>query len=182
MKKLLLSALLVACFSGAAMADTVNFSVAPGFSGGSVNGFTFSSNWQNYGYGGSTEPFMEWYDQAHSVVYDAGTFNFTGMSVSGWPWANYGGGYGTTLNFDFKNASGTVIASGSLEAPLSNSFIQYNQSVNGVHEIYFHATNGFWPRLASIDTVAAVPEPETYAMLLAGLGLVGFAARRKQRM
>jgi hypothetical protein len=27
--------------------------------------------------------------------------------------------------------------------------------------------------------VAAVPEPETYAMLLAGLGLVGFAARRR---
>ena len=28
-------------------------------------------------------------------------------------------------------------------------------------------------------TIAAIPEPETYAMLLAGLGLVGFAARRK---
>ena len=28
-------------------------------------------------------------------------------------------------------------------------------------------------------TVASIPEPETYAMLLAGLGLVGFAARRK---
>ena len=29
--------------------------------------------------------------------------------------------------------------------------------------------------------VAPVPEPETYAMMLAGLGLMGFAARRKQR-
>jgi len=28
---------------------------------------------------------------------------------------------------------------------------------------------------------AAVPEPETYAMLLAGLGLVGFMARRKSQ-
>lgn len=28
--------------------------------------------------------------------------------------------------------------------------------------------------------VSAVPEPETYAMLLAGLGLVGFAARRRK--
>jgi hypothetical protein len=28
-------------------------------------------------------------------------------------------------------------------------------------------------------TVVAVPEPETYAMLMAGLGLVGFAARRR---
>jgi hypothetical protein len=30
-----------------------------------------------------------------------------------------------------------------------------------------------------ISGVTLVPEPETYAMLLAGLGLVGFAARRK---
>jgi hypothetical protein len=28
-------------------------------------------------------------------------------------------------------------------------------------------------------TVAAVPEPETFALLLAGLGLVGFVARRR---
>lgn len=30
--------------------------------------------------------------------------------------------------------------------------------------------------------IAAVPEPETYAMLLAGLGLVGFAAHRRRRI
>ena len=28
--------------------------------------------------------------------------------------------------------------------------------------------------------IAAVPEPETYAMLLTGLGLVGFASRRRR--
>lgn len=30
-------------------------------------------------------------------------------------------------------------------------------------------------------TVAPVPEPETYAMLIAGLGILGFSARRKQK-
>ena len=30
-------------------------------------------------------------------------------------------------------------------------------------------------------SVLAVPEPATYAMLLGGLGLVGFASRRKRR-
>lgn len=29
--------------------------------------------------------------------------------------------------------------------------------------------------------VAAVPEPETYAMMLAGLGLIGFSARRRKQ-
>jgi hypothetical protein len=32
----------------------------------------------------------------------------------------------------------------------------------------------------TVAAAAPVPEAETYAMLLAGLGLVGFAARRKR--
>ena len=32
------------------------------------------------------------------------------------------------------------------------------------------------------DSVPAVPEPETYAMLLAGLGLLGFIARRRKKI
>jgi hypothetical protein len=30
-------------------------------------------------------------------------------------------------------------------------------------------------------SIAPVPEPETWAMMAAGLGLVGFAARRRSR-
>lgn len=54
--------------------------------------------------------------------------------------------------------------------------------------------SGFWPGPGSISyveifnnasggggTVAMIPEADTYAMLLAGLGLVGFAARRRLR-
>lgn len=50
-------------------------------------------------------------------------------------------------------------------------------------ELKFGARND--PSFLRLDnvsvTVSAVPEPETYAMLMAGLGLVGFAARRRQR-
>lgn len=63
-------------------------------------------------------------------------------------------------------------------------------SWNGTENLNF---SGFWPTNGSIShiaiynnvtssgggSIAAIPEPETYAMLLAGLGLVGFAARRK---
>jgi Matrixin/PEP-CTERM motif len=35
--------------------------------------------------------------------------------------------------------------------------------------------------LYGVRTVTAIPEPETYAMLLAGLGLLGFAARRRKQ-
>lgn len=48
---------------------------------------------------------------------------------------------------------------------------------------------GFWPAQGAIShvaifstgTIAPVPEAETYAMLLAGLGLVGVAVRRRRR-
>lgn len=46
-----------------------------------------------------------------------------------------------------------------------------------------YATSGTWRFdmvTVSGDTIAAVPEPESYAMLLAGLGVMGFAARRRQ--
>lgn len=46
--------------------------------------------------------------------------------------------------------------------------------------VYFSATTangGYAPTL----TVAVVPEPETYAMMLAGLGLLGLAARRRKQ-
>jgi len=38
----------------------------------------------------------------------------------------------------------------------------------------------FSSRLSVLPVAAAVPDPETYAMFLAGLGLMGFAARRRK--
>lgn len=45
----------------------------------------------------------------------------------------------------------------------------------------YTGTDG-WDHYFRLDSsqVGAVPEPETYAMLLAGLGLLGFAARRRK--
>ncbi len=43
------------------------------------------------------------------------------------------------------------------------------------------ASHGILTDVSYNFSVTAVPEPETYAMLLAGLGLVGFAARRRKQ-
>lgn len=52
---------------------------------------------------------------------------------------------------------------------------------DGGQQAQFKAGNSNFTSFSSTDgLVSAVPEPTTYAMLLIGLGLLGFTARRKQ--
>jgi hypothetical protein len=50
--------------------------------------------------------------------------------------------------------------------------------VLGYNDSYHHAD---WDDLVIGVNIAPIPEPETYAMLLAGLGLMGFVARRRKK-
>jgi hypothetical protein len=50
---------------------------------------------------------------------------------------------------------------------------------NTLNLFYFDSNTG-GNRGSVLASVSAVPEPETYAMLLAGLGLMGFIARRRK--
>ncbi len=52
--------------------------------------------------------------------------------------------------------------------------------VNKVKAVYSNFANGYG-QVTYTFTAAPVPEPETYGMLLAGLALVGFVAKRSKR-
>ena len=84
-----------------------------------------------------------------------------------------GGSVSQSFQIDHSAASG----------PLSFSTFAFNSSFNNLTAVTFSASgsaqpiyNGF-----TVDNVVAVPEPETYAMMLAGLGLMGFFAKRKKQ-
>jgi hypothetical protein len=92
--------------------------------------------------------------------------------------AAYQDGYdinsGTYLPFSLM-VSGTV-KYGSLDWANTAEFVEFTAYQNG-HQLNRNefGINGDW------GAPVPVPEPETYAMLLAGLGLLGFMARRRKQ-
>ncbi|WMJ08306.1 PEP-CTERM sorting domain-containing protein [Nitrosomonas sp. sh817] len=141
------------------------------------------------------------------VVYDLGTqadgiaiweifgstgihSNFlTGSHYSTETWDGLSVLSGNTFNFSgldidlITTVAPPVVDSGTIPVPGGPSLA--NASVS----VYFSDGSFGTAELLEQDwnvsqdlAIAAVPEPETYAMLLAGLGLLGFAARRRQQI
>lgn len=86
------------------------------------------------------------------------------------------------LSYSFGALSGTVAAVQG--APLGNVWQQFTDRVylTGPTTLTFFATGTSDSLGGSLDNVSvtAVPEPETYAMMLAGLALMGSIARRRK--
>ena len=88
------------------------------------------------------------------------------------------------LNFTFGNLSGSVLANVA-GAASGNVWQQYTANVllsGGTTSLIFNAIGASDSLGGSLDNVSvtAVPEPETYAMMLAGLALMGTIARRRK--
>lgn len=87
------------------------------------------------------------------------------------------------LGFTFGSLSGQVLNT-TAGAPSGNVWQQYTGLVllNGPTSLMFYATGKSDSLGGSLDnvTVTAVPEPESYAMMLAGLALMGTIARRRK--
>lgn len=183
MKRVYLIAVMVLCLVFAVSAGATTVTFTPGanahLNGTSFGGFTFNGEWWTNN-DGRNAPYMEYYNQAHSLVYDAGTFTFNSMVLNGWPWENYGGGYGNILTMDFRALDGSLIAERTISLTLDNTWHAFAENIYGVHEIYFPATGGFWPRLDSITMDnSPVPEPSTFVLIAAGLAGLGILKRRR---
>lgn len=89
-------------------------------------------------------------------------------------WQDISDTAGVYAAFGYDSNTNTWLGeSGSQTGLLQVSFINYGSSA--LDGKFYAAVTA-----SGASTVAAIPEPETYAMLLAGLGLIGRIARRRQ--
>lgn len=142
---------------------------------GIINGASYSA----YGVSNGTNMLVFSNQSALTIARtDSGLFNLSSIDVGGWlglPAVN-----SAQLNITGHASSGDVLASSSLSTssfatlatPGFVNLASLTLSMSG------HSSSAY----SAIDnlSVTAVPEPETYAMLLAGLGLIPLAARRRR--
>ena len=142
------------------------------------NPFSFASfGTQNPFFNGSTALFNDNTDgQTRLSQIGGGLFSLSSITLS-----TLAPGYteeGTSVTFTGLLATGGSVmqsfnvADGAAQTFSFSPNFSNLSAVTWSNEANFHQFDNI--------TVAAVPEPETYAMLLAGLGLLGFLARRRQ--
>jgi hypothetical protein len=112
---------------------------------------------------------------SNSVVLSAGTTYVMTFSLAG----NHRGYDPDVVDVMFGSSTATYVMYS--PDPLAPHTLSFTAGVSGPVTFSFHNHGGDdVGALLDNVSIAAVPEPETYAMLLAGLGALGFAARRRR--
>ena len=180
-------ALMVTNTTGAVTTYTENFNNGSSFEGGSL--------------GGGADKYLELLpDSIFPLSPSVATFTFssfyalTSLSVSFW-YSTIGSNSGdvalVTLTSELNDTTPGGPVTSAIRFGLTNPGqggstydALFSGSVTslpgGLNNTYTLTLSGTALRVDDVVITAAIPEPETYALILGGLGIVGFVARRRR--
>lgn len=96
-------------------------------------------------------------------------------------WAMGGGSVGAELGVNLGTQTGDYFTA---RGSRSQQTLQWTATTTGLQTVSFARLGGKDDLIVDnvqLNAVSPVPEPESYALLLAGMGAVGFVARRRAR-
>lgn len=122
---------------------------------------------------------------------DTATDTVSFFNLTGGVAALGGNFFGSNIAGEFAAGSVTLTATdanGTVTETITNattsSFVGFVSSTGTLASATLASVqpiSGFlWPTADNLTLAAPIPEPETYALMLAGLGLMGFMARRRR--
>ena len=160
------------------MASVAVLCLAAGTASATTSAFTIDSN--GFGYFADSKPATSFTDYFTFTMPTSATNGLSGVHVTGGS---------ANIAFTFVGlfqglvGSGTLVASRSSAGAQTLDIAAFELLQAGLNPYYVQVmgkATGNNPGYAGSISVSPVPEPQTYAMLLAGFGLLAFTARRRR--